>query len=316
MARHLRLSFEGACYHITSRGNRTEDIFYSDKDRSIFIERLNETFNKYSFVCYAYCLMDNHYHLFIKTPRANISEGMHYLNTSYTNWFKSEHNIIGSVLQGRYKSILVDEDSYGIKLSAYIHLNPFRAGIVRDLSKYKWSSYMDFVSDRKPMVERLDTEFILTQFDSDIREARKRYRRYVRENINMENPMGESYRGIAVGKEKYIEKIRNRIKKLGKKREVSVTKLKSIKSAEDILGLIQREYGLGRDEILEKRRANEWRKLSMCLIKKHTELKLEEIGKIYNMDYAAVSQSCRRFEEAMKREKRIKKIISKIEKKL
>jgi len=82
MARPLRLAFENACYHITSRGNRKKSIFYTDKDRSVFFEKLNETFNKYSVVCYAYCLMDNHYHLLIKTPRANISQAMHYLNTS------------------------------------------------------------------------------------------------------------------------------------------------------------------------------------------------------------------------------------------
>jgi len=104
MARALRLAFEGARYHITSRGNRRENIFYSDSDKMVFIEKANETFNKYHFICYAYCLMDNHYHLFIKTPDANISEGMHNLNTSYTNWFKAEHNIVGSILQGRYKS--------------------------------------------------------------------------------------------------------------------------------------------------------------------------------------------------------------------
>ena len=101
MARPLRLAFEDAVYHITVRGNRREDIFYTDKDRTVFLEKLNETSNKYSFICYAYCLMDNHYHLFIKTPNANISKGMHYLNASYTNWFKAEHDISGVIFQGR-----------------------------------------------------------------------------------------------------------------------------------------------------------------------------------------------------------------------
>ncbi len=81
--------------------------------------------------------MDNHYHLFIKTPHTNISEGMHYLNASYTNWIKAQHNIVGVIFQGRYKSILVDEDVYGIVLYSYIHLNPIRAGIVKELKEYK-----------------------------------------------------------------------------------------------------------------------------------------------------------------------------------
>lgn len=123
MARPLRLKFENAVYHITARGNRKDDIFYSSQDKSNFIKKMNEMFEKYSFICYAYCLMNNHYHLFVKTSFANLSEGMHYFNTSYSNWFKAKYNIVGAVFQGRYKSILVDKDNYALVLSAYIHLN-------------------------------------------------------------------------------------------------------------------------------------------------------------------------------------------------
>jgi len=136
MARHLRLSFEDATYHITARGNRKERIFYSDKDKGIFLNKMEETLEKYSFICYAYCLMNNHYHLFIKTPLANISDGIHYLNTSYSNWFRAKYKIVGPIFQGRYKSILVDENNYGLRLSAYIHLNPARAKIIDDIRKY------------------------------------------------------------------------------------------------------------------------------------------------------------------------------------
>ena len=242
MARALRLAFEGACYHITSRGNRRENIFYSDNDKKVFIEKLNETLNKYHFICYAYCLMDNHYHLFIKTPDANISEGMHYLNTSYTNWIKAEHNIVGSVLQGRYKSILVEQNNYGLKLSAYIHLNPLRAGMVKNLKQYRWSSYLDYVSDRGKIPERLDKEFILSQFAEDTKEARKRYRSYVKENIGMKDPLVESYRGIALGTGRYIKEIVDGIKKIGRKREIIATRPSGTKNAEEIIGLIQKRY--------------------------------------------------------------------------
>ncbi|MGC1135805.1 MAG: transposase [Nitrososphaeraceae archaeon] len=313
MARALRLAFEGACYHITSRGNRKENIFYSDSDKKVFLEKLNETLNKYQFICHAYCLMDNHYHLFIKTPDANLSEGMHYLNTSYTNWFKAEHNIVGSVLQGRYKSILVDEDNYGLKLSAYIHLNPLGAGIVKDLKQYRWSSYLDYVSDRGKMVERLDKEFILSQFGEDPKDARKRYRSYVKENIGMKDPLVESYRGIALGTRRYIDEIINRIKKIGRKREIMVTRTSGKKDAEEIIGSMQKRYGVTRNEIVDKKRGNEYRKISMYLIKRHTDLRLSEIGKIYGMDYAAVAQSCKRFGEELKKDKKTRRTIQEVE---
>ncbi|MBA3061711.1 MAG: chromosomal replication initiator DnaA, partial [Atribacteria sp.] len=95
MSRPLRISFDNAVYHITARGNRKEKIFYSDDDKRIFLQKMDQTFLKYSFLCYAYCLMDNHYHLFIKTPLGNISQGMHYLNASYANYFTAKYKTNG-----------------------------------------------------------------------------------------------------------------------------------------------------------------------------------------------------------------------------
>jgi REP element-mobilizing transposase RayT len=313
MARPLRLAFENACYHITSRGMRKENIFYGDEDKSIFLEKLNETFKKYSVVCYAYCLMDNHYHLFVKTPRANISQAMHYLNTSYTNWFKADHEIIGSVLQGRYKSILVDEDSYGIVLSAYIHLNPLRARIVEDLREYKWSSYFNYVKDNKRAVDSLDTEFILTQFSEDSKEARRLYRRYVRGNKNIKDPLKDSFKGMVLGSREYVSDILKKIIKLGKRREIPETRRINRKTSDEIIKAMEKKYNISKEDITEKKKGNIFRKLSMYLIKKYTDLRLEQIGKIYNMDYTAVSQSCSRFHREISGNKRLNKMIKEIE---
>lgn len=219
MSRPLRLLFENAVYHITARGNRKENIFYSDRDRNVFLDKMNETFVKYSFICYAYCLMDNHYHLVIKTPLANISEGMHNLNTSYANWFKAKHSIVGVIFQGRYKSILIDEDNYALVVTVYVHINPIRAGMVRNLEEYKWSSYLDYIGKRKPIIDRLDTSFILSRFYSDLRIAQEKYRCYVLENIDMKSPFENLYKGTALGNEKFIENIERKIKLIGCKRE-------------------------------------------------------------------------------------------------
>ncbi len=313
MARPLRLAFENACYHITSRGNRKENIFYTDKDRSVFLEKLNETFNKYSVVCYAYCLMNNHYHLLIKTPRANISQAMHYLNTSYTNRFKAAHYITGSILQGRYKSILVDEDSYGIVLSAYIHLNPLRAGIVDDLREYKWSSYLNYVKENKRVVDSLDTEFMLSHFSKDLKESRRLYKKYVNENENIKNPLKGSFKGIMLGGKEYVEDILKKIDKLGKKREIPELRRIDTKTSGEIIKAIEKKYDLSKKDIIKKKKGNEFRKLSLYLIKKHTDLKLEQIGEIYGMDYTAVSQSCSRFEREISGNKKLNKMIKEIE---
>lgn len=315
MARPLRLAFEDATYHITTRGNRRESIFYSDKDKSVFLEKMNETFNKYSFTCYSYCLMDNHYHLFIKTPLANISEGMHYLNASYTNWFKAEHEIVGVIFQGRYRSILVDEDSYGLKLSAYIHLNPLRAGIVTEIEGYRWSSYLDYLRKKKS-IARLDAEFILRQLDDDMEKARRRYKRFVLENIGMGNPLEDSYRGVALGNEEFVERIKDKIKSLGKKREVTETKIVGTYSAEEVIKSIMTRFGVDRQEIFRKKRGSIYRQLALYFIKRYTILSLKEIGEIFKMDYSGVSQSCRRFENLFERDRTVLKMKTAVEREL
>jgi len=110
MARPLRINYENAVYHIITRGNRKEKIFYSDEDKRLFQKKINKTFQKYSLICNAYCLMDNHYYLFLKTPKANLNKPMHDLNASYANYFSAKYRLSGPLFQGHYKSILVDQD--------------------------------------------------------------------------------------------------------------------------------------------------------------------------------------------------------------
>jgi REP element-mobilizing transposase RayT len=105
MTRPLRIEFEGALYHVTSRGNRQGSIFASDDDRETFLELLGKVVVRYNWVCHAYCLMDNHYHLLIETPDANLSTGMRQLNGVYTQMFNRCHGKVGHVFQGRFKSI-------------------------------------------------------------------------------------------------------------------------------------------------------------------------------------------------------------------
>ncbi|MEW6053516.1 MAG: transposase [Nitrospirota bacterium] len=299
MARPLRLSFENAVYHITVRGNRREPVFHDDEDRQTFLRKINETCLKYSFVCFAYCLMDNHYHLFLKTPLANISEGMHYLNTSYVNWFKARHKLVGVVFQGRYKSLLVDENNYGIQLSTYIHLNPYRAGIVENLKGYPWSSYRGYVIGEKSSV-KLDTGFILEQFDTDPERSRKKYESYVMENLKMENPVKDSFRGVVLGDEDFLHAIRERAEQIGNMREIPETRMLTAHTAEEIIQQVMSEFSVSREEILSRRRGNFLRQMTLFLIKQFTPMSLREIGALFQMDYAAVSQACKRYEEKTK----------------
>ena len=150
MARQLRLEYEHALYHITARGSARESIYRVIEDRNQFIRLLAREVTQQGWYCYAYCLMDNHYHLLIETPEANLSSGMRRLNGVYTQAFNRRHQRVGHVLQGRYKSILVDKDSYFLELCRYIVLNPVRAGMVKSPRDFRWSSYRDTVGLRRP----------------------------------------------------------------------------------------------------------------------------------------------------------------------
>ena len=141
MARPLRIEFPNALYHITSRGNRGEDIYLSDQDRGAFLNILQQVRERYNWVCHSYCLMSNHYHLLVETPEANLSRGMRHLNGVYTQRFNHAHRRDGHLFQGRYKAILVQKDAYLLELSRYIVLNPVRAGMVRSARDWRWSNY-------------------------------------------------------------------------------------------------------------------------------------------------------------------------------
>jgi len=148
MARPLRIEYEGAFYHVTSRGNERRRIFLAKSDYNQFKRYLKGAQEKYGYHLHSYVLMSNHYHLIIETPERNLSKLMQYINGSYTNFFNRRTGRSGHLFQGRYKAILVDVDSYLLQLSRYIHLNPVRAGIVEQPQGYPHSSYKSFISKK------------------------------------------------------------------------------------------------------------------------------------------------------------------------
>jgi REP element-mobilizing transposase RayT len=311
MARPLRINFENAVYHIITRGNRKEKIFYSDEDKLIFQKKMNKTFLKYSFICYAYCLLDNHYHLFLKTPNANLSKGMHYLNVSYANYFSAKYRLSGPLFQGRYKSILVDQDQYSLVLSSYIHLNPYRAGI-KDWPNYPASSLPVYLGRRKPVIENLDSQFILQQFHPQLPPARRLYLQYIMNNLNLKYPQEEIKYSMALGDESFLKRIEQHISSYGKDRENQVTHLVFQSTSTKIITLISNTFQINSEELLTKRRGNIYRLLAIYLIKNHTSLSLKEIGEIFSMDYTAVSQAAKRFEAKISKDKSLKKKVVQI----
>jgi REP element-mobilizing transposase RayT len=141
MARPLRIEFPGAVYHVTSRGNARAAIYADDTDRQTFLALLTQVVQRYHWLCHAYCLMDNHYHLVLETPEGNLAPGMRQVNGLYTQGYNRRHGRVGHVLQGRYKALHIERDSYLLTVCRYVVLNPVRTGMVRTAQDYDWSSY-------------------------------------------------------------------------------------------------------------------------------------------------------------------------------
>ena len=206
MARPLRIEFPGALYHITSRGDRREPIFADDKDREKFLVTLAEVVKRFNWLCYAYCLMTNHYHLMIETPEANLSKGMRLLNGMYTQAYNRRHRQVGHLFQGRFKSILVDRDAYLVELSRYVVLNPVRAGMVKDSKSYRWSSYRATVGE-VAVPTWLGADVLLAHFGKKRVDARRRYSQFVREGLRQESIWVDLRQQIYLGDEKFVRQM-------------------------------------------------------------------------------------------------------------
>src|SRR5437667_376121 len=161
MPRKLRLEYEGAIYHVMNRGDRREPIFKDDQDRELFLKTLEECCAKTDWQVHAFCLMANHFHLVLETPKANLVAGMKWFLGTYTGRFNRRHKVFGHLFSGRYKSLIVDGSGRGYLRAVcdYVHLNPVRAKLLesgQSLRAYRWSSYPLYVGARRPKWLRVD----------------------------------------------------------------------------------------------------------------------------------------------------------------
>lgn len=220
MSRPLRIEYPGAVYHVTSRGNARSDIFQTDSDRETFLKILSGVVRRFNWLCHAYCLMDNHYHLLIETPDGNLSKGMRQLNGVYTQKYNWLHHKTGHVFQGRYKAILVEKDSYLLELCRYVVFNPVRAGLTEKPAEWLWSSYR-FTAGMKNPPDYLATDWILGLFNQKKPEAQKLYRKFVRAGIGLKSPWGELQGQILLGEEAFIDSHRGLLHDRQRAKEIS-----------------------------------------------------------------------------------------------
>ena len=205
MARPLRLEIPGSVYHVTSRGDRREPIYDDDDDRTRWLEVVSQVCDRFNWRVHAYCQMDNHYHVVIETPDANLSKGMRQLNGVYTQYYNRRHNRVGHVYQGRYKAILVEKEAYLLELCRYVVLNPIRAHMIKDMGDWSWSSYLA-MTGKTSAPDWLETDWLLGHFSLQRKRAMSKYIDFVREGIGLPAVWDNLSQQIFLGGEKFINK--------------------------------------------------------------------------------------------------------------
>ncbi|MGB9699218.1 MAG: REP-associated tyrosine transposase [Thermodesulfobacteriota bacterium] len=289
MARPLRIEYPGALYHITTRGNAQANIFIDDKDRKKFLEILDFVVKRFKWICHAYCLMSNHYHLLIETPEPNLSHGMRQLNGIYTQKFNIRHHRSGHIFQGRFKAILVDKDEYFLELARYIVLNPVRVGTVNYPEDYVWSSYRATLGKTK-VPGFLTTDWLLARFGDNRRRACQQYFIFVRDGMNLPRSPWRDLKGqIFLGSESFLEKL---LAKFSKQKE----KLREIPKEQKFPVRQNLEKFFTGIDTLDINNRN------LAIYRAHVEggYKLAEIAKFLGLHYASISRIISKIEEMLK----------------
>ena len=207
MARPLRIEFPDALYHVTSRGNERRAIFRSDHDRRAFLGLLGTAARRFGWSVTAWVLMTNHFHLVIQTPEPNLSRGMQWLNGVYAGWFNARHRRSGHLLQGRFKSLLIDGQHYFAEVLRYVVLNPVRAKMVERPEDYRWSSYHVTAGDNAP--DWFDLAAALAPFGGVDAAAQANYRAFVDDGMaSSERLWDKVICGMYLGSDPWVKRMR------------------------------------------------------------------------------------------------------------
>ncbi len=321
MARPLRIQYENAFYHVTCRGNAQETIFSDDQDRKNFLRLLARSAEIYQVNILAFVLMTNHFHLIVKTPRANLQEFMRHFNISYTSSFNKRHNRTGHLYQGRYKAFLIDADAYLLEVFRYLHLNPVRVEGKTSLSPkekkaylrtYSWSSHIDYISESNqyPFLSKGE---VLSHFDG----KRQRCTAFVEEGMDLIlNPL-ERGKGLGIiGDPSFVEAVAGH-GVLSRKREQPATRrIIQRLEPERILRTVAETFSVTPGEFLKKGYTGIERGVAMEMLYRYGGMNQREIGELMGIDYSSVSVARKRLRDLLETDRNMAQQVDNIRERL
>jgi len=340
MARPLRVNIADGWYHVMHRGIERRDIFVDARDRRHFLSLLEEVCVRYRFRVHAYCLLNNHYHGIIQTPDANLSQGMQWFGLSYSSWFNARHRRVGTLFQGRFRSVPVEDGAWVYELSQYVHLNPVRlAGFGLDragrrveseglkptptpgeaaerlkrLRDHRWSSYRAYAGYETGPAW-LTTTVILKRASRRREERRRRYRAEVQRLLRRGAKEGrlDRFRDVvAIGSAAFVDRVR-KLAGEGERETERRGRLREKVLFDDILAALEKVRGEDRGDWLHKHGdCGKW--LVLYVARRYCGLTLRQLGEqLGGMDYAAVCMGTGRFEKRMRRDRALRKLHAEV----
>jgi REP element-mobilizing transposase RayT len=339
MARPLRIERAGCWYHITARGNERRETFRDTRDRAHFLELLAEMVDLFAVRLHAYVLMANHYHLLLEITEPNLSRAIHWLNVSYTVWFNRRHGRSGHLFQGRFKSIVVEPEPWGLEVSRYIHLNPVRVtalGLgkkqlqssravgrtevnrrqVKDriarLRKYRWSSYRAYIGlDSKPGWLTVDK---VLELAGKAAEPKERYRRYCEEEVReglVESPWEHVIGQAVLGTKRFAQKLTTGAAADDRERR----KVGKRPTLDEIIRAVEKVRG-ERWEQFRDRHGDYGRDLVMHLGRRKGGLGIRTLADVAGIEYMSAATAIRRFSERAEDDPTIRKLIEQTERQM
>ncbi|MDY0362888.1 MAG: transposase [Desulforegulaceae bacterium] len=314
MTRPLRIEYPGAWYHIMNRGRRGEDIFSDKRDYEVFINLLKETAEQWNVKITAYCLMSNHYHILLQTPEGNLSRSMRHLNGIYTQRYNKMHGYDGQLFRGRYKSILVDEETYLLQLLKYIHKNPLKAKLVENIDDYPWSSHNSYLSNKKDH-DWLNKEFVFSRLHRDKRKWKNEYKKLMYEdNEDKITEIFESKKLPSfIGSENFVDWVKKKFYKPDEKKIIQTRSLAP--STKKIIQGVCNYFDIEEKEILISRRGmlNDQRNIAIYLVRKMRRETHLEISSYFRINsFSSVSSAINRLEKRIKTDVKLKNIVEEI----
>lgn len=332
MARKLRVEFEGAMYHVTMRGVARCNLFRSDSDRLRLLAKLEEGVERYEIDVFLFCLMSNHIHLILATPRGNLGQFMGWWQTAYAVYFNRKYNRSGHLTQGRYGAKLVEGDEYLLKLSRYIHLNPVQTTVMKKapieerlsaLRAYRWSSLPGYVAARQAK-SYIRYDPLLTLVAQGRNNRRLAYRQFVEHGMGLAEEEWEALQQasrIAIGGEDFIARMEQRYARLVDghihPEDASFRRMGHRLPPNRVLAEVAHALGVSQPE-LHRRRRNVWnRAIAARALVRFSGLTQREVATQLGIGTGgSVSARMGKLEEAMTSDARLRGIVAGLDERL